>query len=492
MKIFYLLLALSGFIKVSLAQQSSLLLKKSLNPDIQPHILGQMYNNQLTTKSLLLQAARHTQARIYASNDTVVRRQYQEFIAQRRSYHKRLNKSNKAHQKQGLDLQSIAEEIDALEKALVRKSKGFVQLPEEYKPHTWQEVQRKLKPGEVAIEIIRSQQFHKKWTDTVHYVALIVTPKSKYPHPVFLKNGNELESEGLKAYLQSYGQDKVSFARFWQPIHQYLIKGYSKVNKVYLSSGGVYHRLNIETLHDPATNQFVLDYYAIERVHNTKSILRETKKDTIKKIPSKQQALLFGDSLLGTQQEVQRIRQLLQSKQWKVHSKPAKSLKDRLRQVPFSGKLHIATHGYFITADSLKKMPDSAKYQQNPMLRSGLWWSKKANAQDKEILNAYEASNLNLNRTELVVLSADETALGLIQNGEGAYGLTRAMHAAGAQYIMASLWKINRPATTQLMQYFYKLVSQGKNYHEALRMAKQSLRKTYPHPKDWGAFVLWE
>ncbi len=464
--------------------------KQFLNQKASSQLTGQLYNRRLFTKALLRQSAQNTRKRIYASQDTTLIRQYEAWMAKRAWYGRLLDWTDSTRKRKGVDLAKLTQEINDLEKELARKSAKFTQKLEEYRPHTWQEVQQKLKVGEVAIEIIRARQFDKKRANLIHYTALLVTPKSTQPIAVFLKNGNALENQGLKQYLRSHGQDRVSFGRFWQPIHAQLIKAYPAVKKVYLSSDGVYHRVNLETLRDPTNNEFVFDKYDIQRVSNTKNILKRGKKaDPL----LKKQAVLVG----LPSKELKDVQQLLQDQQWKVKTHTqADTIKDSLKQLKSPPVIHMATHGYYISQDSLKKVDkdQKQKYQQNPLFRSGLWWPKSdtTDPKSKEIFSAFEAQNLPLHQTNLVVLSADETALGFIQNGEGVYGLPRALHSAGAKYVLASLWKINREATQQLMQYFYRFHNEGKSYHQALRLAKQRIRKAYPHPKDWGAFVLLE
>src|SRR5262249_28818718 len=94
---------------------------------------------------------------------------------------------------------------------------------------------------------------------------------------------------------------------------------------------------------------------------------------------------------------------------------------------------------------------------------------------------------------ELVVLSACETALGKDIRGEGIQGLTRGFFHAGARRVIASLWKVDDRATSELMAKFYEgLFQGGLAPSTALRKAQLALSAAprWPFPFYWSAFEL--
>ena len=128
------------------------------------------------------------------------------------------------------------------------------------------------------------------------------------------------------------------------------------------------------------------------------------------------------------------------------------------------------------------------------MLRSGLLLTNAKQAINRGgdgILTAYEVMNLDLSSTQLVVLSACETGLGEIRNGEGVYGLTRAFQIAGAANVLMSLWTVSDEATQKLMtEFYYNYVVRRMTKREAFRRAQEELRNEYPHPYYWAAFAM--
>jgi CHAT domain-containing protein len=135
------------------------------------------------------------------------------------------------------------------------------------------------------------------------------------------------------------------------------------------------------------------------------------------------------------------------------------------------------------------------------MARSGLVLAganQRSSGTEDGWLTALEVSNLNLQGTELVVLSACETGLGKVVAGEGVYGLRRAFTLAGARSQLTSLWKVNDKGTKDLMVDYYRRLSQGKSRAEALREVQLAMLRgeskgdngmSYQSPYFWGSFV---
>jgi len=108
------------------------------------------------------------------------------------------------------------------------------------------------------------------------------------------------------------------------------------------------------------------------------------------------------------------------------------------------------------------------------------------------LVTGLEASLLNLQGTELVILSACDSGSGEVKIGEGVMSLSRAFRIAGAETVLASQWKVSDKATSELMTEFVRRWTSGEERVQAWREAQLSLlrSKDFSNPFFWAAFTL--
>jgi CHAT domain-containing protein len=210
--------------------------------------------------------------------------------------------------------------------------------------------------------------------------------------------------------------------------------------------------------------------------------------------------------LPGTEAEVKNITKLLTI--YKVNATSlfgANAAEAKVKSIKSSSILHIATHGYFLADLSqmeTKKVLglDISAAKENPLLRSGVLLANCENVFDENIhsvgnkengtLTAYEAMSLNLDITDLLVLSAFETVLGNVKQGEGGSGLQRAFLIVGAKSIIMSLWSVGDAATMKLMTLFYTKFAKSGNKQSAFSAAIKQLKLKHKEPFYWNAFAM--
>ncbi len=172
--------------------------------------------------------------------------------------------------------------------------------------------------------------------------------------------------------------------------------------------------------------------------------------------------------------------------------------------------LHLATHGYFLDASRPPAGSEGSGNGENPLLLSGLLLAganlhgrgAREYGTEDGILTALEVSALPLEGVELVVLSACESGLGNVKQGEGVYGLRRAFQIAGAKSVVSTLWQVPDLETMKFMKDLYATMLPShrtggeKIPYPALmqkvaleRIREQRLRGRPDHPFTWGAYV---
>ncbi|MBQ0024067.1 MAG: CHAT domain-containing protein [Prevotellaceae bacterium] len=164
--------------------------------------------------------------------------------------------------------------------------------------------------------------------------------------------------------------------------------------------------------------------------------------------------------------------------------------------------VHIATHG-FCTKDTenSESKPFNAPdvYEEAKLLYSGLYFANSQTQQQSHdylptknegILTSYEISHMNLSDTQLVVLSACDTADGFTDNIEGIYGLQYAFRRSGAGAMLLNLWKVSDAISYLFMQEFYRSLFDCHDADKAYADAIEKVMKQDSNPYAWAGFVL--
>lgn len=507
---------------------------------------GLYYDNLLRIKGLKLAALKNERQRMRMIRDPKQREETGRLNDMKNLAMRLYNLTPAERSKTGIDLTSLENSIKALQQELANTSGYRVDSLIDLSI-TWHDIRRSLNEGEAALEIFRFKPYGAEETDSVYYLYLIVTPQTlDHPEIGFQYLGRELEGDALQELLDaSKGADpdyfdqndlktlKKAYNLYWLPIMYHL----GGVKKIFFSADGVYHRINPAVLVNPETGRYVYEDFEIEHVTSTKAVVENQSKKTEGKgnylfgYPS-----LYGNmqdspslddeadnrsmvpreigsdlkrywlsDLPGTLAEVKGIDSL-----FRINGMVSKLFTEGLaseaniKKVKEPAILHIASHGYFIADQDVQDERlygfDRGIVSSNPLLRSGLFLAGAGSYldsdplqwkfQDNGILTAQECLDLDLENTEMVVLSACETGLGEIQNAEGVYGLQRALMVAGTRSVVMSLWKVHDTATMEFMLSFYSNWLKSGDKLTAFDLARQTVRAKYRLPYYWGAFVL--
>ncbi len=492
-----------------------------------PKYVGQLFNNALLTKALLLNSSIKIRQRINNSDDEELKSLYGKWIDKKELLTAALSMSAQQLEENNINPSSLTNEVELIEKELSVKSEIFG-LEVDAKPVTWEDVQGSLKENEVAMEMVRFRVFDHTFGDSIVYAMLYISgEKNAKPSAILLNNGDELESRYLKYYRNAIKfklQDNFSYHQFWRPIVEEL----GTIATLYLSPDGVYNQINLEAIPTP-DGKYVLDNSNIILLSNTKDLYKN--RVTTRSVTEKQVAMMFGNPtfyvdtepglpvensgitrataevvspLPGTEKEVRELKQYLGDRGWEIDDYTENNATEPAIKAVSNPKIfHVATHGFFqddqLQASALdQELRENAAYD-NPLLKTGLLLTgagdilneTKFNYNiDNGILTAYEAMNLNLDQTDLVVLSACETGLGELEAGEGVYGLQRAFLVAGAKTIIMSLFKVSDDATQQLMVKFYRKWLETGNKRQSFIDAKKEIRNEFRDPIYWGPFIM--
>ncbi len=415
------------------------------------------------------------------------------------------------------------------EKIFLENYSEFEQLKLSEPLVTWEDVRNKLNINDMTIEYTKCLK-----DSSTSYAALIL--KKEYDSPLIIELCSESEivhiiSTGSKLYHQN----DEAYSYIWEKLEPYL----NGVENIYFAPHGLIHQMNIEVLAGkdgiPMNKK-----YKVYRVSSTGNLV-DKREDS--EYPS---ATLFGglnydtdtmslvemsrtyahiypfrDRLLrdtvrtragwsylpGTATEVKNVSTILRKNKVKTRmftdeigtEESFKALSGNSPSI-----IHIATHGFYLEDKTARRvelfssLEDRGTTQISPLKRSGLMFSGGQHAWlgkdipegiDDGVLTAEEIAGMNLSGTDMLVLSACQTGLGEITSS-GVEGLQKGFKIAGVNTIIMSLWEVSDVATETMMTTFYKNLTKGKRKRESFDKAVEAVKKKYPSPEYWAAFIM--
>jgi CHAT domain-containing protein/Tfp pilus assembly protein PilF len=488
----------------------------------QKDVLTELYRIQLLTKAILLNSSNKVRQTILSSGDAQLVDVFRKWLEAKELIVHYFSLSAE-EKKQFPSIDQLTQKANDLEKQLSVSSALFRSHFVE-KEYNARDISELLQPGEAAIEVLRIQRKFVK--DSIYYVALILKHGSESPSLVIWPYGQKLENRFFRFHrnaIKYHFRDTISYNYYWKPLSKEL----TSIRKLYLSADGIFNKINFNIIQNNTNHHWVLDDYEIHLLSNTKEILEHASRkpsphheihlygyaDFHLKFSGIPAASLHAGSLNrnfgftgeipmlpGTQIEISEIGKLFATQQYQIKSYQVQEASEsNIKKTPHVKVLHIATHGFFMNDIEVSESEgdDKTDFFNNPLLRSGILLAGAGVSKSESdlsgedgILTAYEAMNIDLNETDLVVLSACETALGELKNGEGVYGLQRSFIVAGAEAVIMSLWQVDDVATQELMVNFYQHWLNGQPKHEAFRNAQLMVKEKYSSPFFWGAFIL--
>lgn len=409
-------------------------------------------------------------------------------------------------------------------------------------------VAKRLPPESVLLEVVwaRPRLERKRWDvhilDRPHYVAMLLFPDQKM---VSVDLGAVIELDSLISDLQaalasSTSEPTVPARKLYDAIFGKLVPHLAGHRDVFLSLSGTLNLIPFDALHDG--KDYLLGRYRFHYLTSGRDLLRQPslrkpsaplllanpdfgRADEPKESdaqPNLYRRLADLTLLPGTQQEATSLASLLAVKPL-VNEHATETV---VRQAHAPRILHIATHGLFLNDNDLpaaglqtrslsgfsdeslraerSKMVGMVKAglpgESGAMHRSALVLAnaKQGRGRDTKedgLLTAQEARSLDLDGTQLVVLSACETGKGAITPSQGVYGLRRAFWVAGAETLVTSLWRVSDDATGELMTLYYQKLLDPKQPGDKLGAMVESMqelrqRPGRSHPFYWAPFLV--
>lgn len=396
----------------------------------------------------------------------------------------------------------IMSEQKKLEALLAQKLMQNAQLVNRYTTTT-EDIQKQLSRHSIAVEFVYMAD--SLFTNNHSYYAFIL--RKNWQSPCLIKIDIP---DDFFASKDIYTNEKKT-SLFWDKICK--TGRISKGDTIYFAADRDIHAINIENMR-MKSGKLISDKYHIVRLSSTRELCRRGRKNGH---PSN--AFLYGGldytdgggmskSVAGgkrgadigllplpyTKEEVKRIEQVLMETDQQANiicytdqAGTEQSFRNFSSQSP--DILHLATHGAYLDNET-STMDRSVLYLSGA--EPAYYGESVSNAKCDGILSAAEICDMDLSRTDMVVMSACNSALGGIA-ADGVFGLQRGFKIAGAKSILMSIWEVDDEATCKLMTEFYSnWIGKKMTKHDALEAAKRTVRETkgWEDPKYWAAFIL--
>lgn len=493
-----------------------------------PNISGMLYNLELKNKAALLKSSNKMREAILSSNDQELMDTYTEWIAQRQQLSKLYAQPKVSRE---VSVEEVENELDQLEKRLITASSEFGALREE--KGSWVVVRDALQPKEAAIEFIVYSDLSKNDEEDV-YAALLLRNNSQEPEMIQLfheKDISELlnitSGTTISFVEKIYGNEQNGSSPLYELLWSHLDSALNGMETIYLANTGLTHKVSHAGIRD-RNGRYLAEKYQLVQLSSTLEIGEKEKQKR-----QKLDLCLFGGAIYQTEDSEMEVWKYLEGTRKEVEEIAATAVEIEISHQLFLGEraseeafkqldsavspavLHFATHGFFyVSPDELRK--DNADEVEdlafrgggkgissfvnnpNPLMRSGIAlsgandvWSRSNFTGEDGVVTAFEVSNMRLDETDLVVLSACETGLGDIEGSEGVYGLQRAFKIAGVDKLMMSLWQVPDKETSEFMISFYAYLFELKDVRQSFERAQKDMIDRY-EPYYWAAFVLIE
>ena len=498
-----------------------------------PELSQVLLDFRIKTKGFLLNNISKIREQIRERNDPTLIAAFEELKLKRETVSKLMSFDTQEYPFALAEAAAINAEADKLEKEISLKVTGTGNTS---LSQNWQSIQKLLKPGEAAIEVFQSYLIYDKGQGRGTNYTFIILKDKGTPSFVSIDRPMTWEENVLASYrasIETKNDPGDVYQRLWLPVNLKL----QDVTTVYVSPDGIYNQVNLNSLLNKTSGRYLIE----EKEIHVLTSLRDLQAVKALKNSPPSHIVLFGNpafdydlaklptappqgmsttlaqrsvygfkltELPGTKTEVEVISQTLKKYGVKVEAyTEEKANENTLKKIVNPDVLHLATHGFFLEdpkeEDLMGYSTMEKEFYTNPMMRSGIFLTGANNdyhvnsanvstLSDYEdgMITASEAMNLKLDKTQLIVLSACQTGLGKVKNGEGVFGLQRAFRLAGAKSIIMSLWPVSDEATKDLMIAFYEEWSRSGDVYKAFRYAQLEVKKKYPQPYYWGAFVL--